>query len=62
VSARHGVVQLRKRTTAQRSVGLFRVIDPELRHVGGLAARTAGLAMLRYSREDEHEADDLAVR
>jgi len=62
VTARHGVVQLRKQTTARRSVGLFRVIDPQLRHVGGIAARTAGLALLRYSREDEHEADDLAVR
>lgn len=62
VTARHGVVQLRKQNTARRSVGLFRVIDPELRHVGGFAARTAGLALLRYSREDEHEADDLAVR
>jgi len=62
VTARHGVVQLRKQNAARRSVGLFRVIDPNLRHVGGIAARTAGLALLRYSREDEHEADDLAVR
>jgi predicted Zn-dependent protease len=62
VTARHGVVQLRKQNTARRSVGLFRVIDPNLRHVGGIAAHTAGLALLRYSREDEHEADDLAVR
>lgn len=62
VTARHGVVQLRKQNTARRSVGLFRVIDPNLQHVGGLAARTAGLALLRYSREDEHEADDLAAR
>jgi predicted Zn-dependent protease len=62
VSARHGVVQLRKQNTARRSVGLFRVIDPNLRHIGGFAARTAGLALLKYSRDDEHEADDLAVR
>lgn len=62
VTARHGVVQLRKQATARRSVGIFRVIDPNLRHVGGLAARTAGLALLAYSREDEHEADDLAIR
>jgi predicted Zn-dependent protease len=62
VSARHGVVQLRKQNTARRSVGLFRVIDPNLRHIGGIAARTAGLALLKYSRDDEHEADDLAIR
>lgn len=62
VTARHGVVQLRKQATARRSVGIFRVIDPNLRHIGGLAARTAGLALLAYSREDENEADDLAIR
>ncbi len=62
VSARHGVVQLRKQEVARRSVGLFRIVDPNLRHIGGIAARSAGLALLRYSREDEHEADDLALR
>jgi predicted Zn-dependent protease len=62
VTARHGVVHMRKTASARRSVGLFRVIDPGLRHVGGLAARAAGLSLLRYSREDEHEADDLSVR
>lgn len=62
VTARHGVVHARKAESARRGVGVFRVIDPNLRHVGGLAARAAGLTLLRYSREDEHEADDLSVR
>jgi predicted Zn-dependent protease len=62
VAARHGAVQMRKTATARRSVGLFRVIDPNLQHVGGIAARTAGLALLKYSRDDEHEADDLGLR
>lgn len=62
VTARHGVVQLRKQRAAQRSVGLFRIVDPNLRHVGGIAARTAGLALLKHSRDDEHEADDLGLR
>ena len=62
VTARHGVVQLRKQRTAQRSVGVFRVVDPNLRHVGGIAARTAGLALLKHSRTDEYEADDLGLR
>jgi predicted Zn-dependent protease len=53
---------MRKRETARRSVGLFRVIDPGLRHVGGLAARAAGLSLLRYSREDEDEADAISLR
>ncbi|HWB78082.1 MAG TPA: M48 family metalloprotease [Nannocystaceae bacterium] len=62
VTARHGVVQLRKQNTARRTVGIFRVIDPNLRHVGGIAASAAGVALLKYSRDDEHQADDLAVR
>lgn len=62
VTARHGAVQMRKTAVARRSIGLFRVIDPNLRHVGGIAARTAGLALLKYSRDDENEADDLSLR
>jgi len=62
VTARHGVVQLRKTKVAAASVGVFRVIDPNLRHVGGLAAGTAGLALLKHGRDDEYEADELGVR
>lgn len=62
VNARHGVVQLRKQNTARRTVGIFRVIDPNLRHIGGIAASTASLALLKYSRDDEDQADDLAIR
>jgi predicted Zn-dependent protease len=62
VTARHSAVQLRKTTAARRSIGVFRIIDPNLRHVGGIAAATAGLVLLKYSREDEYEADDLALR
>jgi predicted Zn-dependent protease len=62
VTARHSAVQMRKTRTAQRTVGFFRIIDPNLRHVGGLAASTAGLALLKYSRDDENEADDLSIR
>lgn len=62
VTARHGVVQLRKSRVAAASVGVFRVIDPNLRHVGGLAASTAGLALLKHSRDDEYEADTLGLR
>jgi predicted Zn-dependent protease len=62
VTARHGVVQLRKTKVAAASVGVFRVIDPNLRHVGGIAAGTAGLALLKHGRDDEYEADELGVR
>lgn len=62
VTARHSAVHLRKSSVARASVGLFRVVDPNLRHIGGIAAQTAGLALLRYSRVDEHEADNLGLR
>ncbi len=62
VTARHGVVQLRKSRVARASVGLFRIIDPNLRHVGGIAAGTASLALLKHSRDDEYEADSLGLR
>lgn len=62
VTARHGAVKLRKTNVARRSVGVFRVIDPGLQHIGGFAAGVAGLALLKYSRDDEYQADDLAVR
>ncbi len=62
VTARHGAVQLRKTNVARRSVGVFRVVDPGLRHIGGIAAGVAGLALLKYSRDDEYQADDLALR
>jgi predicted Zn-dependent protease len=62
VTARHSAVQLRKQRTAANTIGLFRIIDPNLRHVGGFAAGTAGLVLLKYSRDDENEADALALR
>lgn len=62
VTARHSVVQLRKTNTARRTVGVFRIIDPNLQHIGGIAAGTAGLALLKYSRDDEFQADDLGLR
>jgi predicted Zn-dependent protease len=62
VTARHSAVQIRKQRTAANTVGLFRVIDPNLRHVGGIAAGTAGLVLLKHSRDDENEADALGLR
>ncbi len=62
VNAQHGANQLSRVKIARGGVGLFRVIDPNLRHVGGLVAGSAGLALLRRSREDEEQADTLGLR
>ncbi|MCB9703577.1 MAG: M48 family metalloprotease [Myxococcales bacterium] len=62
VTGRHGVTQYSRARVASRSVGFFRIFDPELRHVGAVAGVTAGLALLKHSRADEEEADRLALR
>jgi predicted Zn-dependent protease len=62
VTARHGLDQLRRARAAQRRLFLFRVLDPRERHIGLIAAGTAGALLLRHSREHEHEADDLGLR
>lgn len=62
VTARHGTQQLSRRAVASRGVGVVRIIDPNLRHVGGAAARSAGRSLLRHSRDHEHQADELGLR
>ncbi len=62
VTARHGAQQLSRRAVAARGVGIVRVVDPNLRHIGAAAARSAGLSLLRHSREHEEQADRLGLR
>jgi predicted Zn-dependent protease len=62
VTARHGIDQLRRARAAQRRLRVFEIVDPGARHVGRVAAGTAGVLLLRHSRAHEHEADDLALR
>jgi predicted Zn-dependent protease len=62
VDARHSINQLSRAAVAGSGVGLFRIFDPAGRHVGGAAERGLERFMLRHSREDEIEADDLGVR
>ncbi|TPV97152.1 MAG: hypothetical protein B7733_01025 [Myxococcales bacterium FL481] len=62
VTARHSVNQLSKTHLARRGLGVFRIIDPRGRHVGGFAAGAVQLRLLHHSRADELEADDLGAR
>ncbi|MGB1014651.1 MAG: M48 family metalloprotease [Nannocystaceae bacterium] len=62
VTARHGSQQLRRQAAAARRVGLVRMIDPNLRHLGAVAARSAGLSLLRHSRAHEEQADRIGLR
>ena len=63
VTARHSVSRLSKAQLF--SIGLggrgWRV-SPELREFGGIAQSGLGLLFLKYSRDDERQADDLGLR
>ncbi len=62
VTARHSVSQLSKAELAQIGVGLGSVIFPQAQQLGGLASTGLQLLFLKYSRDDERQADDLGFR
>ena len=62
VAARHGAKQATRLAVARRAVGAVRIFDPALRHIGAIAAGSAYLSLLRHSRDQERQADRLALR
>lgn len=62
VTARHSARQLTQQTLAGLGLRIATVISPEFEPYSGLAAQGLGLLMLKYSRDDETEADRLGVR
>ncbi|RMG98043.1 MAG: hypothetical protein D6705_07080 [Deltaproteobacteria bacterium] len=62
VAARHGAKQATRLAVASRAVGALRIFDPAMRHIGAVAAGSAYLSLLRHSRDQEREADLLALR
>lgn len=62
VTARHSINQLSRAAVASTGAGFLRIIDPTGAHVGGAAERGVADFILRHSREDEFEADDLGLR
>ncbi len=62
VAARHGAKQATRLAVARRAVGALRIFDPAMRHIGAVAAGSAYLSLLRHSRDQEREADLLALR
>src|SRR5438034_8383158 len=62
VTARHAAQQYSKSTGAELGVLLGSIFVPEIRPFGGLAESGLGLLMLKYSRDDELQADELGVR
>lgn len=63
VTARHGVNRMSKAQLAGVGLGLGSILAPELaRSVGGLAQQGMQLLFLKYSRDDESQADSLGFR
>ncbi|MFL6201322.1 MAG: M48 family metalloprotease [Thermoanaerobaculia bacterium] len=62
VTGRHSVEQMSKAQLAQIGLIAGMVLKPELAQFGDLAQTGLGLLFLKYSRDDEREADDLGLR
>ena len=57
VTARHSVRQITRQELAQLGLGVGSVLSPALGQLGDVAQSGLGLVFLRFSRDDEREAD-----
>src|SRR5437868_11822425 len=61
VTARHSVRQITRQELAQLGLGIGSVLSPALGQLGNAAGSGLSLMFLRFSRDDEREADRLGV-
>lgn len=62
ITARHSVEQMSRGVLSGLGVGVASTVDPDGRGIGGFARAAATVSFLSHSREDEYEADQLALR
>ena len=62
VTGRHGVERLSKAQLATVGIGVAAVANEDFRRYAGLAQQGLELLFLKFSRDDEREADDLGLR
>ncbi len=62
VTGRHSVERLSKAQLANVGLGVGMVVSPRFRQLGDLAQMGMGLLFLKYSRDDENQADELGLR
>lgn len=62
VTARHSVQQMSQQQLAQLALGVGSIISPTVAQFGDIASQGLGLLFLKYSRDDERQADDLGFR
>ncbi|HEX5073722.1 MAG TPA: M48 family metalloprotease [Gemmatimonadaceae bacterium] len=62
VTARHSVHQMSQQQLAQLALGIGAILSPTVAQLGGVASQGLGLLFLKYTRDDERQADDLGFR
>jgi predicted Zn-dependent protease len=62
VTARHSVTQMSRQQIAQLGLVVGPVLKPALQRYAGVASQGLGLLFLKYSRDDESQADELGLR
>jgi predicted Zn-dependent protease len=62
VTARHSVEQMSKAQLAQLGLFAGMILSPQVAQYGDLASSGLQLLFLKYSRDDERQADDLGLR
>lgn len=62
VTARHSVEQMSRQQIAQLGLVVGTVLKPDLARYAGIASQGLGLLFLKYSRDDESQADQLGLR
>lgn len=62
VTARHSARQITQQQLAGLGLGIAAAVSPTFRRYGSAAEQGLGLLMLKYSRDDESQADELGVR
>jgi predicted Zn-dependent protease len=62
VTARHSVEQMSRAELAQVGLGVGSILVPELQQYGNIAGAGLQLLFLKYSRDDERQADQLGFR
>lgn len=62
VTAKHSVNQMSKQQLAQIGLAAGSILEPDIQKYGQLIGTGLGLLFLKFSRDDEREADDLGLR
>src|SRR3989442_9190531 len=58
----HSVSQLSKQQLTQLGLAVGSIASPEFGRYAGLAGQALGVLFLKYSRDNESQADDLGLR